>query len=327
MKTCFVKLFMVLIAVVGLCSCSDDDGPSGKNVLDTPKVSVPLVTESSAQVVWDAVGNATAYVYSFNGGEEKTTTETSVAIDNLSPEQTYSFKVKAVKTGSLYFADSEYAEISFTTTAHQKQYRVATFADDWDKWYYEYNDDSKVKRVYRLTGSGELDREWNFSCDGNTVSVTGKNNYTITLNDKGFAETFVDGKNTYKYTYDDDGYMTQVVKNGEVCSNIVVENGDIMKWSKFADGVEQWKLHTYGDKPNVAGVHCIYSEKCGASRWLVETGLFGKASNHLHTSNQWDYSSSASTFEFDFDDNSCVTAEHKIGDGYTENYFYTYDVK
>lgn len=105
----------------------------------------------------------------------------------------------------------------------------------------------------------------------------------MTLNDQGYVATFVDGSNTYEYTYDENGYMTKAEKNGNIASNITIENGNITQWTRFSDGVEQFKVQTYSAVPNVGGAHCIYAEGSGLSRWLVETGLFGKASANCHT--------------------------------------------
>lgn len=321
-------LFLMPAFIFSMAGCSGNDIAShaDKNILPAPTVTVPSVLESSAVITWKAVDNATTYVYSLNGGEEKMTAENTLKISDLTPETTYSFKIKAQKTGSKYFEDSEYSEISFKTTAHIKTYQVATFADDWDTWYYDYNDNNTIKRVYRMY-NGAIEREWDFTYNGSEVTVTGKNNYTITLNDKGYVATFINGSDTYNYTYDDDGYMTKVEKNGNIVSNIVIEKDDIIKWSKFEDGVEKWKIHTYSAVPNVGGAHCIYSEGSGIDRWLIETGLFGKASTDCHVSNCWDYSATGSTFTFEYDNNGCIKKECKNYDGYIENYFYTYNVK
>ena len=78
------------------------------------------------------------------------------------------------------------------------------------------------------------------------------------------------------------------------------------------------------NSPNVSGAHCIYAESSGASRWLVETGLFGKASANCHTSSGWQHSSSTATYTFEYDENSCIKEESKNYDGYIENFYYTY---
>lgn len=187
MKKYFYLLTMLAV-VLSMTACSDDDNHPNTNVLDKPEVTVPDVKESSAVITWKAIGNATAYIYSLNNGNEQSTDQNTIQLTGLEPEKSYTFKVKAQKTGSIYFEDSEYAEITFTTTSEVTVYRIATFADDWDKWYYEYNDNGTVKRVYRLNGE-ELDREWLFAYDGNSVTVTGKNAYTMTLNSQGYVAT------------------------------------------------------------------------------------------------------------------------------------------
>lgn len=325
MKTSF-NLLLLSAALFCVAACDDLDSHPSTNTLETPEVTVPDVKESSAVITWPAVANATAYIYNLNGGADQTTSENTLQLSNLEPEKTYTFKVKAQKTGSLYFEDSEYAEISFTTTSHVTIYRVATFADDWDKWYYEYNEDGMISHIYRLTGDGGIDREWLFDYSGNSLAVTGRDNYTITLNEDGYAATLNDGANEYVYTYND-GYLVKVERDGNIYSNIEVDNGNIMKWSRFTDGIEQIKLHTYSAVPNVGGAHCIYSERAGVSRWFVESGLFGKASASCHTSNGWDYSSSSSVFTFEYDSNGCIEKEIKDYDGYIENFFYTYYVE
>ena len=320
----FTSIFATaIVAAMVVTSCSSDVDHPDKNILSTPKVT-SVVTDKTATLSWDKVDNATAYVYSLDNGEEVTTTETAVSFSNFEPESSHTFKVKAQKTGSKYFGDSEYSELTFMTSAHVPVYHVLTYSDDWDTWHYEYNDDWTVKRIYRLKSSGDLDREWLFAYDGNTVNVTGKNTYTITLNDMGYAEKFVSGSNTYTYQYDEDGYMTHIDRDGAARSNLKIVDGNIMSWSKFSNDVEQWKDHTYTTTPNVAGVHCIYDEQGGASRWLVETGMFGKASVNLHETNGWDYSSSKSVFSFELDENNCVSQEIKDYNGSIENYYYTY---
>lgn len=325
-------LFISLcVAAFGFNSCSDDKGSDVVNKLDTPMLAAPAVTHNSATFTWKAVDNADMYVFTINGGSEMQTTEPSVTLTGLTPATQYVFTVKARKNDSKFFQDSENATYTFTTNsepAAAKNYRVASFGDDWDTWFYTYNEDGTPKRIYRTTDgtpTGELDREWNFAYDGKNVTVSGKNDWTLTLNDKNLVETLVDGDKTYKYTYDDNGYLTQVAKNDVVAVNIVVENGNIVKWSKLKDGAEVWKLHTYGEQDNVSGCHATTAEGIGASRWFVETGLFGKGSAKLHTGIIWDYSETGSTYTFEFDENGCVVTEKKLYGSDLESFHYTYE--
>lgn len=209
--------------------------------------------------------------------------------------------------------------------------RVTGWADDWDSYVFEYNDEGRVVKASRNDG----EREWNFAYNGNEISVTGYSEFTITLGANGYASTYVNEYDeTYTYTYDNDGYVTQIKKNGEVCSNVQIQDGCIIKWSKFSDQdgdgtpEEVWKEHTYSNVRNVGGIHNIYAE-VGAGRWLQELGFFGKPTQYLCSGNGWDYSSTPSTLEYEFDSNNCVKKEIKTGgsgdDVYVENYFYTWE--
>ncbi|MBP1614168.1 MAG: Fibronectin type domain [Bacteroidetes bacterium] len=322
MKTRII-LWAVLATLFSFVSCDNDENYQDKNILGKPEVTVANVKESSAVVTWKSVDNANVYVYRINNGDEQTTENNTIQLTGLDTEKTYTIDVKAQKSGSLYFEDSEFSQASFTTTSHVVVYRIATFADDWDTWYYEYNDNGTVKRVYRLY-DGQLDREWVFAYSGSSVSVTGKDTYTMTLNDKGYVATFITGQDTYAYTYNDNGNMIKVEKNGNIYSNAVIENGNIIKWSKFTDGVEQFKVQTYSEVPNVGNTHCIYSERAGISHWLVETGLFGNASAYCHKTSGWDYSSVAAAYSFEYDQNGCIKKEIKDYAGSIENFSYTY---
>ena len=325
-----IILLALGVAALGFTSYSDDPDAPETNALAAPVFDTPVVADVNATITWADVDNANRYIYTLNGGPEQTVTEAKIELTDLTPSTDYTLRVKASRAESVLFTDSEWAEIKFKTTAPivvAKVYHVDTFADDWDKWFYEYNDDWTVKRIFRTadgTREGDLDREWVFAYDGNKIEVTGKNNYHITLNDKGLVEKFADEWDTCEYTYDEDGYMIQCVKNGEVAVNIDVQDGNIMRWSKLKDGNTVWKLHTYTSTPNVSGMHATTAEGIGASRWLVETGLFGKGSANLHATIQWDYSETASTYTFDLDADGAVTAEHKKYGEDVENFFYTY---
>ena len=63
----------MLAVVLSMTACSDDDNHPNTNVLDKPEVTVPDVKESSAVITWKAIGNATAYIYSLNNGNEQST--------------------------------------------------------------------------------------------------------------------------------------------------------------------------------------------------------------------------------------------------------------
>ncbi len=217
----------------------------------------------------------------------------------------------------------------------QPTYRITSWADDWDSYKYSYNAEGKVVGVNRNEG----ERVWEVVYEGNTVRINYLTDpadeekfYTITLGENGYAASFADCWDTFTYTYDANGYCTQIKKNGEVDSNIVIEDGCLLKWSKFDDrdgdgtAEECWKIHTYGTEKNVAGIRNIYAER-GAGRWIQEMGFFGKATAYLCTGNKWDYNDGQeSPLNYELDENGCVTHELKGWDGEVENFYYTWEV-
>ena len=331
-------LFIAIAMMSLLVSCSSEDEYPKTNQIANPALKTGTITNTAATITWNAVGNAKSYAYSINGGEEQVVTSTSITLTNLKALTSYSIRVKAVAKESLYFVDSEYTELSFKTLEFPPTvtaYRILTLADDWDKWYYEYNVDGTVNRAYRLNTDGSLDREWKFAYNGHEISTTGKNEYKMTTNDKNLVVKFIpEAGKEYTYEYNAEGYMTKVSLNGSVISNIVIVDGNIIKWSKWTQAasdtapVEHFKLHTYSTQSNPGGIHSIYSEQFGASRWLVETGLFGKSSKNCHLSSVWDYyegnAEKTSTYTFKVDTNANITQEMKLYGSSLENYFFTY---
>lgn len=93
-------------------SCSDDPDHPDKNVLETPMMQAPQLTSNSATLSWKKCANANMYVYTVNNGPEMMTYEPTVTLEGLTPETTYTFKVKARRDYSEYFEDSEYTTIN-----------------------------------------------------------------------------------------------------------------------------------------------------------------------------------------------------------------------
>jgi hypothetical protein len=206
--------------------------------------------------------------------------------------------------------------------------RITTFADDWDTWTYTYNTTGQLTNVYR-----EETKQWDFAYDKDTINISGYETYKLVLGSNGYVATMTDEWGDVRtYTYDASGHMTQIKKNGTVVSNLTIADGCISAWSKWAtkgtdtQDTEHFKNQVFSTVKNVAGIQNIYSELSGASRWLMETGLFGIPSTYLCESTVWDYSTSSAALTYVFDTNNCVTQEIKTGADYVENYYYTWTV-
>jgi hypothetical protein len=220
-----------------------------------------------------------------------------------------------------------------------KRAQIATFTEsdqgaDWADIYTYTWTDGKVTKVERTGLDGSLNRTFTFAYSGNNLIVTCDKHegapaytyYTITLNDKGFIASLADEWETYTYTYNADNRITHIDRDGSPRSDIVIEAGNIMSWSKLSDGAWVTKAHAYSTDKNVAGIHNIYSEQGGCSRWFYETGLLGKGTENLCTSNQWSYSDKGSTLTYAADNDNNVTRETKTYDGWKEYYDYSWTI-
>lgn len=207
--------------------------------------------------------------------------------------------------------------------------RIKTYSlvgEGWaDNYQYSYDAQGRVSRIFREEG-----KAWDFSYDGNKVTVKdakGDVAFDITLGTNNYCQTMKkDGKDEYTYTYDADGYMTKCMKGKDVASNITIKDGCISVWTRWKDGVEQFKEHTYIQDKNLGGIHNIHSESCGLDRWMFETGLFGKGTAYLCGSNKWQHLDMGATLSYDYDKDGYVTAEHKIFNGEREEFQYTWEL-
>lgn len=107
------------LLLAGFAACSDDDPeptppPTPGTQLGKPVLSSKNVDANSFVVAWDAVNGATSYAYTVNDEAQQTTSSTQISRTGLTPETTYTVKVKAVAEG---YTDSEWATISVTTLA------------------------------------------------------------------------------------------------------------------------------------------------------------------------------------------------------------------
>ncbi|MBR4149681.1 MAG: hypothetical protein IKT94_06060 [Rikenellaceae bacterium] len=117
MKNIFRRVMgMLAVAFVAATSltmvaCSEEEVAEPKR-LATPDVDV-IYRSESFDVMWKAVEGADGYVYSLNGAEEQTTTETSLKFAGLKFGSANTLKVKAVDS-SKAFADSQWGVVSLT---------------------------------------------------------------------------------------------------------------------------------------------------------------------------------------------------------------------
>ena len=176
----------------------------------------------------------------------------------------------------------------------------------------EYTDN---KVIFKEQESGNVDREWTVGANGYVSSVT-------------------KGETVFTYSYDNDGHLVEIKENGEVCSVITWENGNLVSWTKEKElkdeagnyTIARVKAQTYTNQENVGGVHIVFSEKSSMSRWMYETGLFGKASKNPVATDKWTDSETGATFDYRYDADDYVISVFKYyGEELDDEAYYVWE--
>ena len=212
------------------------------------------------------------------------------------------------------------------------QKRLVMCGDEWDKYAFTYGADGKVTNVNRNEG----ERTWDFNWAGNVGTAKyvkegeEKGNWVLTLGDNGFLKTFAnEWGDTWAFTYDASGYLTKIERSdkNEVKSNLVWENGNLKKWSRFEDGAEQFKEQTFLADENVAGIFPDACDKAGVDRWIFELGFCGKPSKCLLDQAAWVGGDAIAVHSYVKDEDGFVTKVNKVyGGGDPEIYEYKWEV-
>lgn len=214
------------------------------------------------------------------------------------------------------------------------QKRLTMCGDQWDKYAFSYGADGKLTLVNRNDG----ERTWTFTWSGNVGTAKyvkeqeEKGNWTFTLGSNGYLSSWSnEWGDTWGFTYDSQNYLTKIVrtdKDNAVKANCVWTNGDLTKWSRIKDdNSEEWKIQSFLEDENVAGIFADASDKAGVDRWIFEVGFCGKASKHLLDQAAWEGSEAIAVHTYEKDEDGFVTKVNKVYDGGDpEIYEYSWEV-
>lgn len=146
---------------------------SGEHVLAVPaNLTISEVKDTSFILSWDAVDNATGYVYVVGNGAEQTTSATSVTVTGLTPDTEYLIRLKATAEGD--WEDSDWAgdtvrtlpsasDVPFTITVPEEELKAFSFTvrvtpkDATMPYYVSYLTDEEWEEM--LGADGNLDEE------------------------------------------------------------------------------------------------------------------------------------------------------------------------
>ncbi len=202
------------------------------------------------------------------------------------------------------------------------QKRLTMCGDQWDKYAFTYGTDGNLTLVNRNEG----ERTWTFTWSGNVGTAKyvkegeEKGNWVFTLGDNGYLSTWAnEWGDTWGFTYNSENYLTKIVrtdKDNAVKANCVWSNGDLTKWSRIKDdNTEEWKIQSFLEDENVAGIFADASDKAGVDRWIFEVGMCGKASKHLLDQAAWEGSEAIAVHTYEKDEDGFVTKVNKVYDG------------
>jgi len=215
--------------------------------------------------------------------------------------------------------------------------RLLSCGDKWDVYTVSYNENGTIKAVQRnySEDKGTWEKEWLFVWDGANATAEYKENGTkkgdkdcvLTFGENGYLSSFANHwGDTWTFTYDN-GYLSNIKYKGNDKCNCVWENGNLVKWSRFSDGKEQWKIQTFTTEENVGGIFPDATDKADVQRWMFEVGFLGKPSKNLLDQAAWEGSETAAVQTYVKDNDGYVTTVSKVyGTDEPELYYYQWEV-
>lgn len=114
-KPVIERLFFALAAASVAAGCVKEAAETTSGSLPEPEVVVSEVSCTSFKVSWKEVTDAGSYTYIFNGGEETETRDNSLVFSELSPNQPYTFAVRANAGSNGSYTASKFVNLRVTT--------------------------------------------------------------------------------------------------------------------------------------------------------------------------------------------------------------------
>ena len=182
----------IIVSAALLMSVSCDPAenqPTGPVALETPVPKAGTVTETTAEIAWEAVAGAQSYSYYIVDMPDTLSTDgTEILVEGLTPARDYTVMVRAESSDESQYLDSEWGSVSFTTSESVKPEPES---------YTVYALDPMVVMEYATLGTAYV----------RNLSPAG--NYAVGFDDQlGDPTSFVWDRSTGEYTILDHGdYM------------------------------------------------------------------------------------------------------------------------
>ena len=255
-----------------------------------------------------------------------------IEIDGLEPDTAYSYCLFAESKSAQYYGDI--AGFQTLPIVNKRLACLANSVADYDEPLsgrtFSYNTEGRLIEVTEFGDWGTFRTEL-FYDGANKVDIfeEGDLKRKWVLNDCGYIILQEKGNSIYEYEYDEDGHLVKVYESysgnpREVISNITWEDGNMTSWSKeqelwndeLGEYVARIKRQTYLPELNVSGIFPAYPERGALSKWMFETGFFGKPSLLLVATDKWDDLTSWAQFVYEYHPvTGDVFAAYKYYDG------------
>ncbi len=182
--------------------------------------------------------------------------------------------------------------------------RLERFSDGFDSWTYYTDDQGRISRVK----SGTTSKVWDFDWRDSGIDIRGSDTFELEFGPEGMVSDLTDSRgNRYRYEYDRRGYMTSVLKNGNTVASMKMTGGNTAAVAAITQDVSgrdssiAFCDYHYREEANSCGIHSVLSGRSGIPRWLLETGLFGRATERLPAGYRWNDDGRGGSFEYVFD--------------------------
>lgn len=208
------------------------------------------------------------------------------------------------------------------------------YGDGVEGYEFIYDATDRVSKIYNSWEGVAVDTiMYDYSVAGKLTITKEDWPTTYELNSAGLVVKEIWDETSYaSYEYDANGYLTAVNEFWDGANHkkfeVEVTNGNVTKHTRYNDegNPNRYKTFTYTTGDNTAK---IQQTNAVDSNWKTVGGIFGKSSNKLvDYLEYWDAGDEANkkttTITYTFDSKNRISTMTRSGDGWQEQYSFTY---
>ncbi len=208
------------------------------------------------------------------------------------------------------------------------------YGDGVEGYEFIYDANDRVSKIYNSWEGVTVDTiTYDYSVAGKLTITKEDWPTTYELNAQGLVVKEIWDETSYaSYEYDANGYLTGINEFWDGTNHkkfeVEVTNGNVTKHTRYNDEgvVNRYKTFTYTAGENTAK---IQQANAVDSNWKTVGGIFGKPSNKLVDYLEYwapgdEANKKTTTITYTFDAKNRIATMTRAGDGWQENYTFTY---